>query len=197
MAGHTELSARSRAPILLSEAAPASFPHGDLKDGDRFTVGSVEIEIITIPGHSPDSICLCLFESGVPVALFSGDTLFAGDASGYRSSIAASLLESQGFTRVSNVMSGMFENREYYSVTQEMGLTKIGEIGGIADSAALAGCLGPDAKTEQFASEQELWKLIVDAVNAGKGIVMPYACAGDDGAPAWSVGADGFAHWCL
>ena len=31
------------------------------------------------PGHSPDSICLCLLESGVPVALFSGDTLFAGD----------------------------------------------------------------------------------------------------------------------
>jgi hypothetical protein len=36
-----------------------------------------------------------------------------------------------------------------------------------------------------------------DAVNAGSGIVMPYACSGDDGAPAWSVGADGFGHWCL
>jgi len=79
VAGHTELSARSGAPILLSEAAPATFPHGDLKDGDRFTVGSLEIEIITTPGHSPDSICLCLFESGAPVALLSGDTLFAGD----------------------------------------------------------------------------------------------------------------------
>ena len=41
--------------------------------------GSVDIEMITTPGHSPDSICLCLFESGGPVALFSGDTLFAGD----------------------------------------------------------------------------------------------------------------------
>src|SRR6516225_11465178 len=79
VAGHTELSARSGAPILLSKAAPATFPHGDLSDGDRFTVGSLEIEIITTPGHSPDSICLCLFESGAPVALLSGDTLFAGD----------------------------------------------------------------------------------------------------------------------
>jgi glyoxylase-like metal-dependent hydrolase (beta-lactamase superfamily II)/rhodanese-related sulfurtransferase len=79
VAGHAELSARSGAPILLSEAAPATFPHGDLKDGDRLTLGSLEIEIITTPGHSPDSICLCLFESGSPVALFSGDTLFAGD----------------------------------------------------------------------------------------------------------------------
>ena len=79
MAGHAELSTRSGAPILLSEKAPATFPHGDLEDGDRITVGTVEIEIITTPGHSPDSICLCLFESGTPVALLSGDTLFAGD----------------------------------------------------------------------------------------------------------------------
>lgn len=79
VAGHAELSARSGAPILVSETAPAIFPHLDLKDGDRITVGTVEIEIITTPGHSPDSICLCLFESGAPVALFSGDTLFAGD----------------------------------------------------------------------------------------------------------------------
>jgi len=79
VAGHAELSARSGAPVLLSERAPATFPHGDLKDGDRIAVGAVEIETITTPGHSPDSICLCLFEAGAPVALFSGDTLFAGD----------------------------------------------------------------------------------------------------------------------
>jgi hydroxyacylglutathione hydrolase len=51
----------------------------DLKDGDRVTVGTAEIEAIATPGHSPDSICLCLLESGAPVALFSGDTLFSGD----------------------------------------------------------------------------------------------------------------------
>lgn len=34
---------------------------------------------MTTPGHSPDSICLCMLRSGDPVALFSGDTLFAGD----------------------------------------------------------------------------------------------------------------------
>src|SRR6516165_10472651 len=79
VAGHAELSARSGAPILISEFAPATFPHRDLKDGDRITLGNVEIEAMTTSGHSPDSICLCLFESGAPVALFSGDTLFAGD----------------------------------------------------------------------------------------------------------------------
>ncbi len=41
--------------------------------------GAGEIQVIATPGHLPDSVCLCLFESGVPVALFSGDTLFADD----------------------------------------------------------------------------------------------------------------------
>ena len=79
VAGHAELSSRSGAPVLVSKKAPAIFDHHDLNEGDRFCVGSLEVEVIATPGHSPDSICLCLFESGRPVALFSGDTLFAGD----------------------------------------------------------------------------------------------------------------------
>ena len=79
VAGHTELSARSGAPIFVSDKAPATFVHNDLKDGDRLALGAMEVEVIATPGHSPDSVCLCLLESGVPVALFSGDTLFAGD----------------------------------------------------------------------------------------------------------------------
>jgi hydroxyacylglutathione hydrolase len=77
--GHAELSARSGAPIFISEKAPATFAHRDLKQGDRIKLGVAELETIETPGHSPDSVCLCLLESGVPVALFSGDTLFAGD----------------------------------------------------------------------------------------------------------------------
>ncbi len=65
--------------FLVSKKAPATFDHHDLNEGDRFCVDSLEVEVIATPGHSPDSICLCLFESGRPVALFSGDTLFAGD----------------------------------------------------------------------------------------------------------------------
>jgi len=79
VAGHAELAARSGAPIYLSEKAPATFVHHDLKEGDRLALGAVELEVIDTPGHSPDSICLCVLESGLPVALFSGDTLFAGD----------------------------------------------------------------------------------------------------------------------
>jgi hypothetical protein len=92
-----------------------------------------------------------------------------------------------------------------------MGLSKIGEISAAADMVKLAEAaigaagvvdqaagLGVAAAIKAFYSQQELWNLIVDAVNKGHGIVMPYACAGDDGAPAWSSrNADGFAHWCL
>jgi glyoxylase-like metal-dependent hydrolase (beta-lactamase superfamily II)/rhodanese-related sulfurtransferase len=79
VAGHAELSSRSSAPVFVSEKAPATFIHRDVREGDRIAPGTAEIGVIATPGHSPDSICLCLFEAGVPVALFSGDTLFAGD----------------------------------------------------------------------------------------------------------------------
>jgi rhodanese-related sulfurtransferase len=53
VAGHAELSARTGAPILFSDKAPATFVHRDVKEGDRVTVGTVEIEVMATPGHSP------------------------------------------------------------------------------------------------------------------------------------------------
>jgi hydroxyacylglutathione hydrolase len=79
VAGHCELAARTAAPIFISDQAPASFRHQDLKEGDRLNVGSLEIIALATPGHSPDSVCLSVSEDGRPVAVFSGDTLFAGD----------------------------------------------------------------------------------------------------------------------
>ncbi|MDQ3940005.1 MAG: MBL fold metallo-hydrolase, partial [Actinomycetota bacterium] len=43
------------------------------KEGDRLTAGSLDLEVIHTPGHSPGSISL--LGDG---ALFAGDTLFAG-----------------------------------------------------------------------------------------------------------------------
>jgi glyoxylase-like metal-dependent hydrolase (beta-lactamase superfamily II) len=60
VAGHAELSERSGASIFVSEKAPATFVHCDLKEGDRLAVGTLEIEVIETPGHSPAaSVCLC------------------------------------------------------------------------------------------------------------------------------------------
>jgi hypothetical protein len=76
-------------------------------------------------------------------------------------------------------------------------LTKLGEIGSATDLVQLASHCGIAVTIKRFGSETELWKLIKDSVKAGKGIVMPYACADNDGSPAVAPNADSFAHWCL
>ena len=50
-------------------------PEMDLgaEEGDRLTAGSLELEVLHTPGHSPGSISLI-----APGAVFSGDTLFSG-----------------------------------------------------------------------------------------------------------------------
>ena len=50
---------------------------GDLLDGDRFTVGSVDLDVIHTPGHTPGSSSFALTEDG-RTTLFTGDTLFRG-----------------------------------------------------------------------------------------------------------------------
>ncbi len=49
-------------------------PDKFLIEGDEITLGSLRIEVLETPGHTPGSICLLV--SGEKPALFSGDTLF-------------------------------------------------------------------------------------------------------------------------
>jgi hydroxyacylglutathione hydrolase len=46
-----------------------------LKDGDILEVGTLNIEVIHTPGHTPGSVCYLVGEN-----LFTGDTLFVGAA---------------------------------------------------------------------------------------------------------------------
>ncbi|MGI6325419.1 MAG: MBL fold metallo-hydrolase [Saccharofermentanales bacterium] len=62
----------------------------ELTDGYR-------LEVIHTPGHSPGGICLLLHQGDKPIALFSGDTLFAGsigrlDLDGDPAAMAESLI---------------------------------------------------------------------------------------------------------
>jgi len=50
---------------------------GDLLDGDRFGAGSVGLEVLHTPGHTPGSVCFSV-TSGDEITLLTGDTLFAG-----------------------------------------------------------------------------------------------------------------------
>jgi glyoxylase-like metal-dependent hydrolase (beta-lactamase superfamily II) len=49
-----------------------------LDDGDRLRVGHVELEVVTLVGHTPGSIALSYADPGGHPHLFTGDSLFPG-----------------------------------------------------------------------------------------------------------------------
>jgi len=57
--------------FAIQGVAPDRF----LKEGETIQVGSLQVEVIHTPGHSPGSVCLYLKDQGI---LLSGDTLFRG-----------------------------------------------------------------------------------------------------------------------
>jgi glyoxylase-like metal-dependent hydrolase (beta-lactamase superfamily II)/rhodanese-related sulfurtransferase len=63
--------------IGMSRIAESQRPDRRLNHGERLSVGTIEIEILATPGHSPDAISLFFPELG---AVFTGDTLLIGGA---------------------------------------------------------------------------------------------------------------------
>jgi rhodanese-related sulfurtransferase/glyoxylase-like metal-dependent hydrolase (beta-lactamase superfamily II) len=82
LSGHLELAARTGAVISYGDAATVGFPSEPLHDGQRLSLGDVTLEILSTPGHTPESICVVVFEhadDAVPYGVLTGDTLFVGD----------------------------------------------------------------------------------------------------------------------
>ncbi|MDP4243088.1 MAG: rhodanese-like domain-containing protein [Bacteroidota bacterium] len=80
VSGHLDLTAATGAPIVYGPGAKADYPFHEAEDGERLQIGTLEIEILHTPGHTPESVCYLLNdEPGKPHSLFSGDTLFVGD----------------------------------------------------------------------------------------------------------------------
>ncbi len=77
--GFRELAQRTGAKIYASHLAPAKYEHVAAKDGDRITVGGLDVELLETPGHSPDSLSFLVRESGRHEAIFTGDLLFVND----------------------------------------------------------------------------------------------------------------------
>lgn len=74
---------RERCGAAIFHGSRMDFPYGNpVKDGDRFTFGTLEITILETPGHTEESISLVVRDREVsdePYIVFCGDTLFAGD----------------------------------------------------------------------------------------------------------------------
>lgn len=82
LSGHLELAAATGAAISFGEGARVEFPTEPLHDGQRLELGEVVLEIRATPGHTPESICVVVYEHPddlVPYGVLTGDTLFVGD----------------------------------------------------------------------------------------------------------------------
>src|SRR5579859_5410538 len=82
VSGHLELASQAGAVICFGEGADVGFPVELLRDGQRLSLGEVTLEILATPGHTPESICVVVWEhpdDPVPHGVLTGDTLFVGD----------------------------------------------------------------------------------------------------------------------
>jgi rhodanese-related sulfurtransferase/glyoxylase-like metal-dependent hydrolase (beta-lactamase superfamily II) len=82
LSGHLELAAATGAVISYGEGADVEFPIETVRDGQRLSLGEVTLEFLATPGHTPESICIAVYEhpgDEVPYGVLTGDTLFVGD----------------------------------------------------------------------------------------------------------------------
>ena len=82
VSGHLELAAQAGAVVSYGAGADVAFAVEHLRDGQRLSLGEVTLEILATPGHTPESICIVVYEhpdDDVPYGVLTGDTLFVGD----------------------------------------------------------------------------------------------------------------------
>ncbi|CAM3245868.1 MBL fold metallo-hydrolase [Empedobacter stercoris] len=84
LSGSRELAAVTKAPLYLSNEGGKDwqydFPHTGLKNGDKISVGSITIEVIHTPGHTPESLTFLVTDGTKnPIKAITGDFIFVGD----------------------------------------------------------------------------------------------------------------------
>jgi hydroxyacylglutathione hydrolase len=72
-AGNAPVRERTGAKVVAHRLTPAA-PDVPVDEGDSVRAGSLEIRVVHVPGHTPDSV-LYLFQGNVA----TGDTLFVGE----------------------------------------------------------------------------------------------------------------------
>lgn len=82
LSGHLELQKITGADIVYGAvgAERTEFPVVAMKDGERFSLGGVTLEVRDTPGHTPESVSIVVYDQGdAPYGVLTGDTLFIGD----------------------------------------------------------------------------------------------------------------------
>ena len=90
VSGARELAHRAGARLYLSDAGGDSWRYGysteagatPLHEGSRVRVGTVELQVLHVPGHTPEHLTLLVTDTATasePMGAFTGDFIFVGD----------------------------------------------------------------------------------------------------------------------
>ncbi len=82
VSGNQELRSRTGAEICFMEGTPATFKHTEVKEGQLMNFGSVKLEFMETPGHTPNSMSILISDtmrSEEPWMILTGDCMFVGD----------------------------------------------------------------------------------------------------------------------
>jgi hydroxyacylglutathione hydrolase len=90
VSGARELAARTGARLYLSAEGPAEWRYGYateagatlVREGDRFMVGNIRVEVWHTPGHTPEHLSFLVTDTAgadAPMGIFTGDFVFVGD----------------------------------------------------------------------------------------------------------------------
>lgn len=80
VSGHISLQKKTGASIIYGPDAKAGYNIISAEDGQEFNLGKCSIKVIHTPGHTLESSCfLVKDETGKPVSVFTGDTLFVNE----------------------------------------------------------------------------------------------------------------------
>jgi len=83
VAGHLELKERTGANINLGKNARPQYEFQARQEGENLIFGDTRLEFRETPGHTPEALSVVAYDLGKdpnrPLAVLTGDTLFAGD----------------------------------------------------------------------------------------------------------------------
>lgn len=83
VAGHLELQERTGATIHLGSQAKPEYDFQPRREGDSMVFGDTKLQFLETPGHTPEAMSIVAYDlakdPNKPLAVLTGDTLFAGD----------------------------------------------------------------------------------------------------------------------
>jgi glyoxylase-like metal-dependent hydrolase (beta-lactamase superfamily II)/rhodanese-related sulfurtransferase len=118
-----QMARELRVPVVMHRASPAPFVDLRLQSGELLVVGRLRLQALHTPGHTGDSMCLCVEDR-----VFTGDTLLIGGTgrTDLPSGDAGALYESlfEGLLRLDQALKVFpaheYKGRSHTTIGQEL-----------------------------------------------------------------------------